>query len=488
PERLSPQSFFLRAIQSQPTEGTFTVRSELDGVERQIGYRKVPGYPLYVQAGIETSAIRRELTSAMLAHLAFGLPASLAIFALAVYALRRTERFEAEVVRREIAEAALKQAQRLEAVGQLTGGVAHDFNNLLMVVSGNVERLRRYPVADERQRKALDAIDAAARRGTGLTRQLLSFSRRQAHEPTATDLRRHFPQLEDMLRSSLRGDIAIEIRVADDLWPVKVDLSEFELAALNVAVNARDAMSNGGRLTIAAQNVRLSDTATIGLKGDFVALSFSDTGAGIPPDVLTRVFEPFFTTKEVGKGTGLGLSQVYGFARQSGGTATIASQPGRGTTVTLYLPRTKEQPEAKDAPPPEAPPRRSEDRGRVLVVEDNIDVAEVTKSHLEELGYRVIHATDAAAAIRMLGQEHNDIDLVFSDIVMPGNLNGLDFVRAVRKEYGTKLPVLLATGYSDVAQAAADEGFPILRKPFDMRQLREGVATAIRSTRLKLVG
>src|SRR5215210_6609806 len=269
PERLNPQSGFVRAIQSRPEAGLLTAVSQIDGVERRIGYRKIPGYPVYVQAGIETAAIGRELRDAMLGHLAFGLPATLTMFGLVLYALRRSGRFQAEVTRREMAEAALKQAQRLEAVGQLTGGVAHDFSNLLMVVNGNVERLRRYPIADERQRRALDAIETAAKRGASLTRQLLSFSRRQTHEPTALNLAQHLPQLEDMLRSSLRGDIAIDMQVTEGLWATKIDLSELELAILNIAVNARDAMPNGGLLTLAAQNVRFLETDRTGLKGEF---------------------------------------------------------------------------------------------------------------------------------------------------------------------------------------------------------------------------
>ncbi|HEX2555863.1 MAG TPA: ATP-binding protein [Microvirga sp.] len=489
PERLNPQSRFVQAIQTRPDSGTFEAVSQIDGIERRIGYRKVPGYPVYVQAGIETAAMRRELREAMLGHLAFGLPASLAMFALALHALGRAKRFQAEVVRREVAEAALKQAQRLEAVGQLTGGVAHDFNNLLMVVNGNVDRLRRYPVADERQRRALDAIEAAAKRGASLTRQLLSFSRRQTHEPVAIDLAERLPQIQDMLRSSLRGDIVVELDVADGLWPIKADPSELELAILNIAVNARDAMQAGGRLTVAARNVLSDDAAALGLKGAFVALGMSDTGAGIPPDVLARVFEPFFTTKEVGKGTGLGLSQVYGFAKQSGGTATIASEPGRGTTVTLYLPRTTEAvpaAAADEARPSEPAPRR-ERRGRVLLVEDNADVAEISRGRLEEFGYEVLHAPDAGTARAMLRQAGGAVDLVFSDIVMPGDWNGLDLARAVRRDYGGEVPVLLATGYSDVAQSAADEGFPILRKPYGEAELREAVAKAIRPRRLKVV-
>ena len=489
PERLNPQSSFVRAIQSQPESGLYTVVSQIDGIERRIGYRKVPGFPVYVQAGIETAAIGRALRDAMLGHLTFGLPATLIMFGLVLYALRRSKRVQAEVARRETAEAALKQAQRLEAVGQLTGGVAHDFNNLLMVVNGSVERLRRYPITDERQRRALDAIETAAKRGASLTRQLLSFSRRQTHEPATINLAQHLPQIEDMLRSSLRGDIAIDIAVPEGLWAIKIDPSELELAVLNIAVNARDAMPNGGRLTVAAQNINLSDTGTLGLVGDFVALCFTDTGAGIPPDVLARAFEPFFTTKEVGKGTGLGLSQVYGFARQSGGAATIASQPGRGTSVTLYLPRTSEResdvPERSRATA--EPSQRGEGRGCVLLVEDNPDVAEITKGHLEELGFMVIHAPDATSARELLRRADPAIDLVFSDIVMPGELNGLDLARAVRQEHGLRVPVLLATGYSDVAQAAANEGFPILRKPYATQQLRDALSKALRATRLKVV-
>jgi two-component system NtrC family sensor kinase len=487
-ERLTPQSAFVRAIQTSP-QGRFTATSQVDGIERRIGYRKVPGYPVFVQAGVETAAMWRELRAGMLGQLAFGLPATLAMFGLALYALRRTDRFRTEVTRRETAEAALKQAQRLEAVGQLTGGVAHDFNNLLMVVNGNVERLKRYAVVDERQRRALDAIDTAVARGTSLTRQLLSFSRRQTHEPTAVDLARRLPQIQEMLASSLRGDIQVEVRAADGLWPTKVDLSELELAVLNLAVNARDAMPNGGRLTIAAQNVTFDDTATIGLKGEYVALTLTDTGVGIPPDILSRVFEPFFTTKEVGKGTGLGLSQVYGFAQQSGGAATVASEPGRGTTVTLYLPRTRdsETEPGGDGRAAEEPPRPREGLGQVLLVEDNAGVAEIARSHLEEIGYRVAHAPEVRSAQAMFRDKAGEIDLVFTDIVMPGDLNGLDFARDVRRDTGGRVPVLLATGYSDVAQAAADEGFPILRKPYGREELRDAIAKATRMSRLRIV-
>jgi two-component system NtrC family sensor kinase len=238
----------------------------------------------------------------------------------------------------------LRQAQRLEAIGQLTGGVAHDFNNLLMIVSGSVQRLRRDLTA-EKHTRLLDMITNATNRGESLTRQLLAFSRRQMLTPAVIDLAERLPELKDMLSRSLRDDITIEVVVPDQSCAVKVDPSELELALLNLAVNARDAMPNGGALSISAKPVVLKgNAAEEGLSGEFVAIRLADTGSGIPADILPHVFEPFFTTKEVGKGTGLGLSQVYGFAKQSGGTATITSTVGRGTVITLYLPRTQELP------------------------------------------------------------------------------------------------------------------------------------------------
>ncbi|MFC4171715.1 ATP-binding protein [Microvirga sp. GCM10011540] len=472
--RLNAQSTFAQAIRDAPEGGQFTALSQIDGIERRIGYRKVPGFPVYAQVGIETAAIWRELRSAMAGLLAFGVPTTLVLFGLSLYALAQTKSFHAEIERRQNAEAALKQAQRLEALGHLTGGVAHDFNNLLMVVKGSVDRLRRFP-ADERQKRSLDAIENAALRGAGLTRQLLSFSRKQTHEPAVVNLPRYLSGLQDMLRSSLRGDIAVEVRVPDETWNVKVDPSELELAILNIAVNARDAMPNGGSLRIEARNVSLSGADPLDIGGSFVALSLSDTGSGIPADLLPHVFEPFFTTKEVGKGTGLGLSQVYGFARQSGGTAVATSEPGRGTTITLYLPPTM-KPATEDADRA-APAPRPDGQGHILLVEDNADIAEVTRSNLEELGYRVTQAADPRSALDVLGSGAR-FDLVFSDIVMPGDSNGVDLARTIRDRY-PGLPILLTTGYSSMAQTAMDEGFPILRKPYDAADLDDSIRRSL---------
>ena len=243
-----------------------------------------------------------------------------------------------------MAEDALHQAQQLQAIGQLTGGVAHDFNNLLMIVSGSVQRLRRH-ISDEKQTQLLDAITTATQRGESLTRQLLTFSRRQTLQPSVIDLGERLPEFKEMLSRSLRGDIDIRVSVPKRRCSVKVDPSELELALLNLAFNARDAMSSGGTLSITAKPVVLRGKASEeGLSGDFIAIRVADTGSGIPSDILPRVFEPFFTTKDVGKGTGLGLSQVYGFARQSGGSATITSSARRGTAVTLFLPQTWDPP------------------------------------------------------------------------------------------------------------------------------------------------
>ncbi len=474
------------AIRNHSEAGRVTAMSRIDNIRRRIGYRKVPGFPVYVSSAIETAAIAGEFRDSVIRKLAIGLPVALAIFALALYALRRAEGFREEVLRREAVEVALKQAQRLEAIGQLTGGVAHDFNNLLMVVAGNAGRLKKYLPADERAQRAAEAIEIAVRRGADLTRQLLSFSRRQTHEARVIDLKERLPAIQSMLQSSLRGDIMVDIAVAPNIWHTKVDISEFELALLNLAVNARDAMAAGGRLTLAARNASFTEPNTLGLSGDFVAVSTQDTGIGIPPEMLNRVFEPFFTTKDVGKGTGLGLSQVYGFAQQAGGLAVVVSEVGRGTTVTLYLPRSQEatEPEGIDT----AVQPRLRERVHVLLVEDNPEVAEVTRALLEDLGYIVSPAPDAEAGLKTLQAARERIDIVLTDIVMPGGASGLDLARAVRQQHGDDLPVILATGYSDKAQTAADEGFPILRKPFDSAILHAAITEALQKLRSRQAG
>jgi len=482
-QRLGAGNRFVAAIATRPDQGAYTAVSQIDGVERRISYRKLPGYQVYVQAGFANDAIWRELREALAAHLVFGVPATALLLVLSFLALRHTRAFVSETQRREAAETALKQAQRLEAIGQLTGGVAHDFNNLLMVVSGNVERLRR-DLHEPRQKRALDAIDNAARRGEGLTRQLLSFSRRQTLAPTVIDPRRQLQKIRDILRSSLRGDIAITLDIPGGIWPVRVDPGELELALINLAINARDAMPNGGALTLSARNTTLGGgAASDDPRGEFVAIAMRDTGLGIPADVLPKVFEPFFTTKEVGKGTGLGLSQVYGFAKQAGGTATIASELGRGTEITLYLPRCVEVPLAHEDDSTLRPDGNG--HGIILLVEDNAEIAEVSRANLEELGYRALHAPNAAAAMDIVERDRT-IDLVFSDIVMPGPMSGLDLARRLR-EIRPGLPIVLTTGYSSALQSAAPEGFTLLTKPYDLASLHGVIEDTLRARGAKVM-
>ena len=467
----------------------YSVNSQIDKVERRIAYRKLAEFPLFVLAGVERSVMLDEWFGNLESQLIFGLPATAFLFAGLALALRRTNRFYDEAARREAAEGALRQAQRLEAIGQLTGGVAHDFNNLLMIISGSAQRLRG-ELGEKKHLRLLDMIATATQRGETLTRQLLTYSRRQTLTPQVIDLAQRLPVLRELLTRSLRTDIEIKVEVPDTVCAVRIDLSEFELAILNLAVNAKDAMPNGGTLLIRARPVTLKGEASEeGLSGDFVAVRVADTGQGIPADVMTRVFEPFFTTKEVGKGTGLGLSQVYGFAKQSGGTATVSSTEGRGTTVTLYLPRSHEQPQP--AEPPSPVPAQAEAAGTVLLVEDNADVAEVGSGYMRQLGYRVRSVANVQAALAALRLDPQ-VDLVFSDILMPGGRNGLDLAREIGERF-PHIPVLLTTGYSASAQDAVRYGVAVLQKPYDLEGLRRhireaGERTKIRNARVAQAG
>jgi PAS domain S-box-containing protein len=360
----------------------------------------------------------------------------------------------------------LATSQKMEAIGKLTGGIAHDFNNLLMIIGGNAQIFKR--LLDPKLPRAIEAIQIAAKRGESLTRQLLTFSRRQHLSPTVVDLNASIRNIRPMIESSLRGNIVYNEKIGPTLWPVKVDLAELELAIVNIAVNARDAMSNGGVFTVSADNVRANNDVDQNRRSaDFVAIEFSDSGAGIPPDLLSKIFDPFFTTKEVGKGTGLGLSQVYGFAHQAGGTVRADSKVGVGTAITIYLPAYAG---AKvDAPETSKREARHSQRPMVLIVDDSAEVAEVTSVLFEQLGYETIYRDSAEAALNLLGNG-TKIDLVFSDIVMPGTIDGVGLASEVRSLY-PHLPVVLTTGYSDAAQAVPPN-LPILRKPFDTDALR----------------
>jgi PAS domain S-box-containing protein len=381
-----------------------------------------------------------------------------------------------DVTAEKQAEEALRKAEadaahrhKMEALGQLTGGVAHDFNNLLMIVSGYIPRLKEAVGGDLRASQAALAIESASRRGAALTRQLLSFSRRQPLNPEVIDAAETIREMEPILRSTVGAQVRLEFAFARDLGPVRVDSSEFELALLNIVLNARDAIGQDGVVTISADNRQLAaGQAPAGLSGAFVVIAVRDSGQGMTPDVLSRVFDPFFTTKPPGKGTGLGLSQVHGFSHQSGGTVTIESAPQSGTVVTLYLPRSAEA--RSNAHADEASPDKA--AGKVLLVEDNADVADVSQAMLEEIGYTVRLAADARQALVMF--EAEPFDLVVSDIVMPGGMNGIELAEELRHRK-PRLPIVLVSGYAASASAAPAQ-FPVLRKPFRMEQLAQAIA------------
>jgi PAS domain S-box-containing protein len=355
--------------------------------------------------------------------------------------------------------------QKMEAIGQLTGGVAHDFNNLLMIVSGHAQGLKKR-LSEPRDIRAVQAIEMAATRGENLTRQLLAFSRTLPLNPTVISLADTVAAIRDVLAGSMHVNIEFLIDVPAATWPVCVDKSELELALVNLAVNARDAMPDGGRIAITALNASLSaHDVPNGAAGDYVALSVADTGCGIPADLLPRVVEPFFTTKAPDKGTGLGLSQVYGLAHRSGGTVQIASEIGHGTKVTIYLPRGK-APVA--APSPEDTSRfMAADRRTILVVEDNKDVKNVAVSLLEQLGYKTIAVESASEALDVLASGQT-INLLFTDVALPGQLDGLALARKVTDRYGT-IPIVLTTGYTRAFDS--DPEFPVLRKPYQISAL-----------------
>ena len=374
-----------------------------------------------------------------------------------------TERHEAQL-KLEQMQKQLAESQKLDALGQLTGGVAHDFNNLLMIISGSVHALKRGIGSDTKLQRAVSAIEAATKRGAALTSQLLTFARRQSVNPQVIDLVERINAVRDVLGTGVGGAVTLEFDVDPNIGTVMVDIAELETALVNLVINARDAMPEGGKITVAARNQAFGGTAD---NGDYVAISVSDSGVGIAPDLLDKVFDPFFTTKPIGKGTGLGLSQVHGFAHQAGGTVKVTSELGKGTQVTILLPREHASAQLGDVDAVEG-----SGSGTVLLVEDNPDVASVSISLLEQLGYTVRRVADAEAALQEI--DRDGVDLVFSDIVMPGKMDGLAFAHRVR-EIRPDLPVLLATGYSDAAANVRGD-FPILRKPYEIHELSQAIA------------
>ncbi|HYF54878.1 MAG TPA: ATP-binding protein [Salinarimonas sp.] len=476
---LSPESGLMRSI-TRGERGVYRTTSELDRIERIHAYERIGPYPVYVSYGLSMTAVAAEWRRNVLAYGIVAALAALGLAALSLVAMRRAaqerrsfRRWQEETRRREAAEAALRQSQKMEAVGQLTGGVAHDFNNLLTVIIGNLDMARRrMGPADERVGRAIDNALQGAQRAASLVERLLVFSRRHPLAPQPVDLRRLVDGMADLLRRSLGENVALTVDIPEDVPPVATDPNQLETALVNLAVNARHAMPAGGRLAIAAARADPPADADLA-PGDYVALSVTDTGIGMPPEVLERVFEPFFTTKPIGQGTGLGLSQVYGLARQSGGGVTVDSREGHGTTIRLVLPRARASAPVGEGPEEEAglPPGGRE---RVLLVEDQAGVRQFIGETLRDLGYGVIEAGDAIEGFSLI-ERHPDIALLLADIGLPGD-SGEALAERVRR-LRPHLPIVLITG------RAGDEPVPpgtaLLRKPVAAAGLARAVREAI---------
>ncbi len=384
----------------------------------------------------------------------------------------RTSELVTEVETRKRVETALGEARKLEAIGRLTGGVAHDFNNLLQVIQGATTLLPLVEPGSERFQRSLHAIQRAASRGAKLTHQLLAFGRRQALAGGALDLAKLLDDMRDLLQQSVREQIHLDLQVEPGLWLADADSTQLEVALLNLAVNAKDAMPEGGRLAIAAANLSLPapDVPELDLRGDFVRLTVCDSGQGMAPEVAARAFEPFFTTKPVGAGTGLGLSQVYGFAKQSGGSAWIESSP-QGTTVSILLPRSAAS--VADQEDAAAHPGAALPAGvRVLCVEDDPEVADASLAILGNLGCDVTLARDAQEALAAALERY---DLVFSDVVMPGPIDGIGLARRIR-EQRPDLPILLVSGYVVAPERLQGMSISVLAKPYTQEELRRALA------------
>ena len=477
--RLPAGGPFMALMRAGSEAGSVTLTSFYDGQERMFAYRKLPRHAVYVVSGLAAHDVRAAWLDDMSRHLIFGIPATAAMVGLSLMALARTRReaganrmLREEIRRREASEEALRQAQKMEAVGRLTGGIAHDFNNLLTAILGNLDLALRRIEGQERIRGWLSNCRQASERAATLVQRLLAFSRQHPLEVRSVDINRLVQGMSELLARSIGETVTIETVLAGGLWNAAIDPNQLENAIVNLAVNARDAMPAGGRLTIETANSHLDEhyVETSGADiapGQYVMVAVSDSGSGMTPDVRSRAFEPFFTTKPSGVGTGLGLSQVYGFVKQSGGHIRIYSEVGEGSTIKLYFPRLTGQAiplwTAKEAVPA-APTDGSE---TVLVVEDDPQVNKLAVEALQERGYRVISAPNGAAALRLL-ETAPHIDLLLTDVVLPGGMNGRELTDHVRQRR-TGIKVLYMTGYTRNAiihHGRLDPDIDLLTKPF----------------------
>ncbi|MBU6507307.1 MAG: response regulator [Alphaproteobacteria bacterium] len=474
PVRFAADSPLMQAIRGDPVFGSYRVGSAANGTERLFAYERVGDFPIYVVAGVDRAAIVGAWARTMGNHLIYGIPVTLSLIAATVIALRRTRQAAAEVERRAELEEQYRQAQKMEAIGQLTGGVAHDFNNLLTVILGSLERLQQQIVA-EPARRLIQAAMRGAERGARLTQSLLSFARRQSLRPETVNINRVIKEFGELLRGAAGDRVQIQFLLNPTVDPCRVDPAQFQTALLNLVVNARDAMpEGGGRVSIETDTVVLDASSEADVAaGRYVRVAVNDTGCGMAPEVLERAFEPFYTTKEVGKGSGLGLSQVYGFVKQSGGHIELSSEFGIGTTVRLYLPRADDVPKDHVETVERAAASKAE---TVLVVEDDAELRKMVAENLRSLGYRVLTAADAAAALALVEREPR-VDLLFSDYSMPRGMLGDELARRVRR-LKPGLKVLLTSGYAVAQQSSGVADFGLLQKPYRQDEL----ARAIRQT------
>ena len=478
---LSASNPMMREIAVHPDSGFASAPSSVDGRERLFAYRKVAGYPLYVSLGMDKAVALQRWHTHLIGFGVVAAPAWVALLLLSWLALRGARLEQAATVRlrsalgelreqtvhREAAEGRVRQAQRMEAVGQLTAGIAHDFNNLLTAVLGSLQLLRkRLPAGDQRTARLLTTAEQGAQRGAALTQRLLAFGRSQALRPVAVDLPTIVEGMSDLLRNSLGGSVRIETRFPHVMALASVDAGQLELALLNLAVNARDAMPGGGVLTISAREERVDAESDL-QPGRYVVLCVADTGAGMDPATLARCVEPFFTTKGVGKGTGLGLSMVHGLAAQSGGKLVLWSRVGEGTAAELWLPRAEVGAEAfLTASLADLQPRPLVHR-TVLVVDDDPLVLASMASMLEDLGHAAVEASSGRQALEIL-RAAAKVDLLLADYAMP-EMTGLQLAAEVR-QLRPCLPMLIASGYADRAELI-DSDIPLLAKPFEQAVL-----------------